>query len=319
MKIVALDGYTLNTGDLSWQALEKLGEVQVFDRTESHQLVERAFDAHILLINKTEISAQIIEQLPNLQYIGLMSTGTDAVDLAYANKKEIKVSNIPSYGTMSVAQHTFALLLELTNQVKLHSESVRQGEWSKHIDWCYWKSPLVELAGKTLGIIGYGRIGKAVAKIAEAFQMKIIVHSRRSLQQERSNIEFVTLKKLFTNSDVISLHCPLGQDNKAFINESLLSRMKPSAYLINTSRGALINETDLYNALKNKHLAAAALDVLETEPPQIDNPLFELDNCLITPHNAWGSHEARSRLMDVLVDNVASFLEGKPKNLVEFF
>jgi len=313
MKIVITDGYTLNPGDLDWNVFNQLGEVHYYDRTPAALIGERCSDADIIITNKTPISGNVINSASHLKAIAVSATGFNIVDAATAKSKKIPVCNVPVYGTDSVAQHAFALLLELTNHVGQNSRSVSQGEWSTSQDWCYSKAPIMELCQKTMGIIGYGRIGRQTAKIAEAFGMTVI-HYNKSIPF--GIIGNVTLENLFTESDVISIHCPLKPDNEGFVDKKLLSLMKPTAFLINTSRGQLINEQDLAEALSAGKLAGAALDVLSVEPPPKDHPLINLPNCIITPHNAWLSFEARKRLMHVTFENVAAILKGKPHNVV---
>ena len=316
MKIVILDGYTLNPGDLSWREFRKLGECGIYDRTSSAELIKRAQNAEILLTNKVELNKNIINQLPTLKYIGVLATGYNIVDISAAWEKNIVVTNIPSYGTNSVAQMVFALLLELTQKVGIHSKSVFKGEWSKSEDWCYWIKPIFELAGLTMGIIGLGRIGMAVAKIADAFEMKIIANDVTKHDLIPSWITMVEQDEVFRESDVVSLHCPLTSENKYFVNSTKINLMKESAYLINTSRGLLINEEDLANALNLERIAGAGLDVLSEEPPDKNNPLLSARNCIITPHIAWATKAARQRLMDIALQNLRAFLDGKPINVV---
>jgi glycerate dehydrogenase len=310
MKIIITDGYTLNPGDLSWRAFDDLGEVVYYDRTPAPLVAERCKDATVIITNKTPVNAATISGTTNLKAIAVTATGYNIVDTAAAKIKNIPVCNVPVYGTDSVAQHAFALLLELTNHVGENSRSVKHGDWSKSADWCYTEAPIIELCNKTLGIIGFGRIGRQTAKIAEAFGMKIIYNS--SSPQPGT----VSIETLFAESDFISVHCPLKSDNNAFINKKLLSLMKPTAFLINSSRGQLINEQDLADALTSGKLAGAALDVLSVEPPPSDHPLINLPRCIITPHNAWLSFEARQRLMRVTLENVLCIIKGAPQNVV---
>ncbi|CAL1520267.1 D-2-hydroxyacid dehydrogenase [Chitinophaga sp. MM2321] len=312
--IVVLDGYTLNPGDLDWGPLEALGNVKVYDRTQEKDVAARAKDAHILLTNKSVISGATIQQLPELAYIGVMATGYNIVDIAAAKARKIPVTNVPAYSTASVAQLTFALILELCHHTGLHAGSVRAGEWSSSIDFSYWKTPLVELEGKTLGIVGLGQIGQAVARIGLAFGMKVVAHHRHPDRDKMEGVTFVDLATCFRESDVVSLHCPLNQENKEFVNTALLHTMKKTAFLVNTSRGPLIQEADLAAALKEGVIAGAALDVLSTEPPAADNPLISAPGTIITPHIAWATQAARGRLMHTTVENVRSFLEGKTQN-----
>ena len=307
MKIVILDGYTLNPGDLSWQGLEKHGQLKVYDRTSYNKedkdlIIERGKDADVIFTNKTPLTREILNSMPNLKYIGILATGYDVVDVEAARDKGIIVTNIPSYGTTAVAQMTLALILELTNHVGQHSAAVFNGEWESNPDWCFWKYPMMELAGKTLGIIGYGRIGQEVGKIAKAFNMEVLAYGR--------TID----DKVYKESDFISLHCPLTEDNKEMINKETLSKMKKSAFLINTSRGGLVNEEDLASALNNRTIAGAGLDVVSKEPISPDNPLLKAKNCIITPHISWAPIESRKRLLDMAIDNLDSFLKGNPIN-----
>lgn len=317
MKIIALDGHTLNPGDLDWGALEQLGELTVYDRTPQDEVVERAQGAEILITNKTPINGKMIEQLPELKFISVLATGYNIVDVEAAKRLSIKVSNVPGYSTASVVQLTFAFLLEFTHHVQAHSDGVHSGKWAAAKDFCYWDHPLVELESKTLGIIGFGDIGKRVADVATAFGMKIIAHSRTQTDQShRSNFEWVGLDELFKRSDVITLHCPLTEETKGLINSDNLRKMKASSFLINTSRGPLVVEKDLANALNEGWIAGAGIDVLSTEPPSSDNPLFAAKNCFITPHIAWASLESRSRLMRETILNVKAYLENNCRNRV---
>ncbi len=315
MNIVVLDGYTLNPGDLSWGPLKALGDCRIYDRTPDAEVFPRALEADILLVNKTKVLAPQICQLPRLKYIGVLATGTNVVDLEAAGARGIPVSNVPSYGTQSVAQASLALLLELTNQVGLHAGTVRGGRWCRSPDWCYWDVPLVELDGLTMGIVGLGRIGRAVALLASAFGMKVIGVTRRT-QGLPSFVQLVDLPTLFRQSDVLSLHCPLTAETARLVNAERLSWMKPTAFLLNTSRGGLVDEAALAQALDSGRLAGAGLDVLCTEPPSPDNPLLRARNCIITPHLAWGTRAARERLLEIAVDNVRAFLAGHPQNVV---
>jgi glycerate dehydrogenase len=315
--IVVLDGYTLNPGDLDWGRLEQLGNVTVYDRTAVTDIVERAAHADIVLTNKTQLSAAILEQLPKLKYIGVLATGYNIVDTEAAKQRGIPVTNIPTYGTQSVAQFVFALLLELCHRVQTHSDAVHAGDWNNCPDFCFTRSPLIELSGKTMGLIGLGRIGGQVARIANAFGMRVIaVGSGRSNPTPVEGVEWVELDQLLAESDVISLHCPLTPATEKLINAERLALMKHSAILINTSRGALINEQDLAIALNDRRIAGAAVDVLSVEPPVPSNPLYAAANCLITPHIAWATKEARARLMGTAVDNVQSFLSGHAVHVV---
>jgi glycerate dehydrogenase len=317
MKIVVLDGYTLNPGDLSWDALKKLGDVTIYDRTPQHQVLERSKDAGVILSNKTPVREDVIKQLPSLQFIGVLATGFNVIDVDAAKKQSIIVANVPGYGTESVVQMTFALLLELCQHVQRHSDSVMDGAWAKSADWCYWNFPLIELAGKTLGIIGFGRIGQKVGDVATAFGMNIIGSSRhQSDQQHRKNFRWAPIPELLEQCDIVSIHCPLFPETQGLINKDSLGTMKKSAFLLNTSRGQIIVDQDLADALNNDVIAGAGIDVLSAEPPLKDNPLFGAKNCIITPHIAWATREARTRLMDMAVDNLKAFISGNPVNVV---
>ena len=317
MKIVVLDGYALNPGDLSWERLFNMGEVALYDRTPADKIVERSLEAEVLITDKTTLTEDILERLSNLKYIGVLATGYNIVDTAAAKKRKIIVTNVPAYSTMSVAQLTFALLFELCHHVQKHSDSVMEGKWAGSIDFCYWDFPLIELSGKTFGIIGFGNIGKKVADIASVFGMNIIAYSRHQADQsERKNFRWAELNEVMEQADIVSLHCPLLPETKGLINAGNLKRMKRSAFLINTSRGPVVVEEDLADALNNGIIAGAGLDVLSIEPPAKDNPLFKTKNCLITPHIAWATKEARIRLMDIAVNNLAAFIEGRPVNVV---
>jgi glycerate dehydrogenase len=314
MKIVVTDGFTLNPGDLSWEGVKHFGDITIYDRTAGSRVVERCRDAEIIITNKTPVQKTIIQQLPSLKLICVTATGYNIVDTAAARERNIPVCNVPAYGTYSVAQHSFALILEITNHVALHAASVQQGDWLKSADWCYTKAPLTELAGKIIGIVGMGNIGQQVARIAIAMGMGVIFNSGH--KKEISFATYVSKEDLFKHSDFISLHCPLTPDNKEFVNAQLLSLMKPTAWLINTARGQLINEKDLANALNNGRIGGAALDVLSVEPPKPDNPLLSAKNCILTPHNAWASKEARERILRITIENIQSFAEGKPQHVV---
>ena len=316
MKIVILDGYTLNPGDLDWAPILKLGEVEIYDRSSENLIVERAKQAEIVLVNKVVLTEKILDQLPDLKYIGVMATGYNNVNVEAARKRGITVTNVKAYGPASVAQHTFGLLLALTNHLELHSQSVHNGNWVNSADFCYWKTPLTELAGKTMGLIGLGDIGSQVANIALAFGMKVIAYRKHPNETKESAIEMTSLDEVFQKSDVISLHCPLTDETKEIINVNTLSRMKKNAFLLNTGRGPLINEGDLAEALRDGIIAGAGLDVLSKEPPLADNPLLSAPNCIITPHIAWASFEARKRLMQMVADNIEAFLSGKVQNVV---
>ena len=316
MRIVVLDGYTLNPGDLDWSALEALGQVTVHDRTPAGDILTRAAEADAVLANKTPLRRETLDALPRLRYIGVLATGYDVVDVAAARERGIVVTNIPTYGTASVAQFAFALLLELCHRTGEHSEAVRRGDWSKNADWSMARSPLVELAGKTLGVIGLGRIGGQVAKIADAMGMRVIAHSiPEGPALPYDGFRWVPLDELLAESDVVSLHCPLTPETRGVMHAGALRRMKRTAFLINTSRGPLVVEQHLADALNDGSIAGAGLDVLAVEPPPA-SPLFAAKNCVITPHIAWATKEARSRLMQIAVDNVGAFAAGRPENVV---
>ncbi|WP_138995158.1 D-2-hydroxyacid dehydrogenase [Larkinella sp. C7] len=316
MNLVYADAYTLNPGDLDWTPLQSLGNVTLYDRTAPDQLIERLKDADMVLVNKVKMNRETLEQLPKLRYIGVTATGYDIIDVKAAREHDIVVTNVKGYGSPSVAQLTIALLLELTNRVGLHADSVRAGDWTRNPDFCYWKTPLVELAGKTLGIVGFGDIGKSVASIGQAFGMNILVNRRHTDEEPPAGIRYVDQTTLFAESDVVSLHCPVTDENRAFVNRELLSQMKPTAFLINTSRGALINEPDLAEALNQDRLAGAGLDVVSVEPPSAGNPLFSARNCIVTPHQAWATLESRQRLLHETAENIRAFFAGKPRNVV---
>lgn len=315
MHIVVLDGYTLNPGDLSWNELESLGSCEICNRTSPHDLPARAAGAQILLTNKTILTREQIVALPELKYIGVLATGTNIVDLEAARARQIPVTNVPAYGTRSVAQATLALLLELTQRAGYHAETVRKGRWTRSPDWCYWDGSLIELDGLALGIVGFGRIGRAVAELGAAFGMKVLVHT---LTEKPLPLyaKPVTLETLFRESDVISLHCPLTPQTHGLINAERLSWMKPTAFLLNTSRGLLVDEAALAAALNSGQIAGAGLDVLSTEPPPSTNPLLTATNCIVTPHQAWATRAARGRLMKIAVENVRAFLQGRAQNVV---
>lgn len=318
MKIVVLDGFTENSGDLTWNGLTELGEVTVYDRTAPEEIVGRASDAEVVLTNKVIIDRAVVEQLPRLRYIGVLATGYNVVDLGAAKERGIVVTNIPAYSTMSVAQMVFAHILNITNQVVQHSHQVMEGRWQKSPDFCFYDKTLMELDGKTLGIVGVGNTGKAVARIASAMGMRVIALSSKSADAlNQMGIEKVRdRKELFCNSDIVSLHCPLTEDTRHIVCKETLSLMKPSAILINTGRGPLVDEQALADALNNGLIQAAGVDVLEQEPPRNGSPLIGAKNCYITPHIAWATLAARQRLMDIAVANVKAFCEGKPQNVV---
>ncbi|MCW3078656.1 D-2-hydroxyacid dehydrogenase [Segetibacter sp.] len=317
MKIVILDGYALNPGDLSWNELKKSGDVTVYDRTPVDKVVERAAGAEILFTNKTVVTEEAINSLPALKFIGVLATGYNIVNTEAAKAKGIVVANVPGYGTTSVVQMTFALLLELCLHVQKHSDLVMEGKWAKSADWCFWDYPLVELAGKTIGIIGYGSIGQKVGDVATAFGMNIIANSRHwTDQSHQPNFRWAEVPELLAQSDVVTIHCPLFPETKGLINKERLKTMKPSAFLLNTSRGPIIIDEDLADALNNNVIAGAGIDVLSVEPPSKGNPLFSAKNCIITPHISWATKEARERLMAVTANNLAAFINGNPVNVV---
>ena len=318
MKLTILDGYTENPGDLSWDWLKELvDEYTVYDRTDDEDIFERSKDADILVTNKTVITGEMLQRLTNLKFISTLSTGYNVIDIDKARELGISVSNIPAYSTDAVAQLVFALLLELTNHVAIHDQSVKDGEWTSCEHFCYTKTPLCELSGKTFGIIGFGKIGSAVAKIALAFGMKVKAYSPNTRTFDGyGTVEFTALEDVIRSSDVISLHCPLTDKTNGLVNMEFLQKMKKSAFIINTSRGPVINEADLRKALDEGIIAGAGVDVLSSEPPKADNPLISCDKCVITPHIAWASFEARTRLMGIFKENVEAFLKGNPVNVV---
>lgn len=316
MKIVILDGYTENPGDLSWEGLEQLGELTVYDRTAEKEVVKRIGDAEIVIVNKTPLSKEALLACPQIQYIGVLATGYNIVDTAAATEIGAVVCNIPTYGTTAVAQFTFALLLEICHHVGEHSASVREGQWERCPDFCYWNHPLIELAGKTMGIIGFGRIGQNAAMIARSFGMNVLAYDEIENDSGRVLGQYVSLDELLAKSDVISLHCPLFPSTQGIINQNTLAKMKDGVILINTSRGPLIVEEDLADALNSGKVYAAGLDVVSTEPIHADNPLLNAKNCMITPHIAWAPKESRQRLMDIAVEDLRKFLAGTPINQV---
>jgi len=317
MKIVVLDGKTLNPGDNPWDEVAKLGELTVYDRTAPEEIVSRAKDAEIILTNKTPLTAQTLERLPKLRFISVLATGYNIVDVQAAAQRGIVVSNVPVYATDSVAQFTFALLLELCHHVAAHDAAVKSGEWSSCPDFCFWKYPLVELADKQMGIVGFGRIGRRVGELANAFGMKVVATDIIQTQEPGYQpFKWMDIDELFSTSDVVSLHCPQTPDNVGMVNRELLGRMKKSAFLINTSRGGLIVEEDLAEALNTEEIAGAAVDVVSTEPIKPDNPLLQAKNCIITPHIAWASLDARKRLMKATAENISAFIAGAPINVV---
>lgn len=317
MDIVVLDGYTLNPGDLSWDELEELGNVTVYDRTDANQIVKRIGDAKLVFTNKTPLTKEIFKACPNVEFVGVLATGYNVVDVEAAKEFGVVVTNIPTYGTTAVAQFVFALLLEICHHVGDHSQQVKNGTWTNSPDFCFWSHPLVELSGKTMGIIGFGRIGQATAKIATSFGMKVLAYDAFPKKEfETEDIKIVELDNLLQNSDVISLHCPLFPSTEGIINRDNISKMKDGVMIINTSRGKLIVEEDLVEALDSGKVSGAAVDVLAQEPANEDNPLVLCEKCIVTPHIAWAPKESRKRLMDIAVQNLKSFLEGNVQNTV---
>jgi glycerate dehydrogenase len=314
MKIVVLDGHALNPGDNSWTELQRLGDLEVFDRSTPAEVSVRAKDADILLLNKVPLPSEMLERLPNLKLISVLATGYNVVDVVAARERGVVVSNVPDYGTNTVAQYVMAMLLELCHHVGRHAREVREGAWTSAPDWTFWSSPQVELFGKTMGIVGFGRIGRRVGQLAEAFGMRVIYNSRRRYDDVVQ--EYRSIPELFAEADVVSLHCGLTPENAGMVNRDLLRQMKRSAFLVNTARGGLIHEADLAAALNEEKIAGAALDVLSFEPPRDGNPLLTAKHCLVTPHMAWATLEARKRIMQTTVDNVKSFLAGSPRNVV---
>ena len=319
MKIVVLDGYTENPGDLSWTELEKLGQLTVYDRTayeESPLIAQRIGDAEVIVTNKTPISQQTLEQCPNLKLIAVLATGYNVIDCAAARKKGVSVVNVPTYGTASVSQYSIALLLEICHHIGHHDQSVHAGNWANNEDWCYWDYPLIELEGKTMGIIGFGRIGQAEGRIAKALGMRVLAYDLYPSDSGRAVGAYVDLDTLYRQSDVISLHCNLTPENTRMINKDSIAKMKDGVILINNARGQLIDEQDVADALNSGKLAAAGLDVVYTEPIREDNPLLKAKNCIITPHISWAPKESRQRIMDVTAENIRAFLAGRPQNVV---
>jgi len=316
MKIVVLDGYTLNPGDLSWKELEQFAPVEIFDRTPAGNLMRRAESAEILLTNKTVLDAAAISALPRLRYIGVLATGYNVVDVRAAKERGIVVSNVPAYGIDSVAQMCFAHILNLTNRVADHATGVERGDWCEADDFCYWRHPLMELTGKTMSIIGYGALGQAVARLAQAFGMRVLIHTRTPPGELPEGVFHVDLDQAFAEADILSLHCPLTEKTAKMVDAGRLSRMKPTAFLINTSRGPLLDEEAVAAALNTGSLAGAGLDVLAAEPPERGNPLLHAKNCFITPHIAWATREARARLFAIAAGNIQAFLQGRPRNVV---
>lgn len=319
MKMVVLDGYTLNPGDLTWDDLEQFGDLKVYDRTDftTETIIKAIGDAEVVFTNKVPIGKDVLSQVPKLKYIGVLATGYNIIDIETANKLNIMVTNVPDYGTASVAQFTMGLLLEMCHHIGDHNRAVQEGEWTKSLDFCFWNTPLIELTGKTMGIIGFGRIGQATAKVAQAFGLKILAYNRsKDYSLESDTCKYVELDELFATSDIISLHCPLTESTKGIINQENISKMKPSVMLINTSRGGLVVEEDLKNALNSGKVAMAAVDVVSTEPMKEDNPLLKAKNCIITPHIAWATKESRARMMGIVCDNLKAYISGKPINVI---
>ena len=316
MKIVILDGYTENPGDLSWDPLKSLGDLTIHERTPKEQTVERIGNAEIIITNKTILDADVINKCPSIKYIGVLATGYNVVDIDAAKAKGIPVTNIPAYGTNAVAQFTIGLLLEVCHNIGHHSQAVKAGKWEVNPDFCFWDFPLIELADKTMGIIGFGRIGQAVGRIAKALGMTIIAYDENATAEGKAIAEYVSLDDIYKKSDVISLHCPLFPATEGMINKGSIAKMKDGVIILNSSRGPLIVEQDLADALNSGKIHAAGVDVVSVEPIKSDNPLLKAKNCFITPHIAWAPKEARQRLMDIAIANVKGFVEGKPQNVV---
>ena len=317
MKTVILDGYTANPGDLSWDFLSQFGEYTVYDYTRPEEIVERAKDCDILIVNKAVITAETMAQLPKLKLIALLSTGFNVIDVEWAKEHNILVANVPSYSSTAVAQLVFAFILEHTNKVALHNQAVKDGQWSSCRDFCFWKAPLMELAGKTMGIIGYGQIGHETAAIAKAFHMNVIAYSRSAkIGDSENGVLFVSLDDIAKNSDFLSLHCPLNAQTEKMIDKAFIEKMKKNAFIVNTSRGPVIDDDALAEALEQGRIAGAAVDVLTCEPPEENNPLIKSEHCLNTPHIAWAGFETRQRLLGILEDNIKAFLDGHPQNIV---
>ncbi|WP_346707402.1 D-2-hydroxyacid dehydrogenase [Massilistercora timonensis] len=317
MKIVVLDGYTLNPGDITWEGMEALGELTVYDRTKAEDVAARIGDADVVYTNKTPITKETLDACPNVKFIGVLATGYNIVDIAAAKEKGIPVSNIPTYGTAAVSQFAIGLLLELCHHIGEHSDAVKAGEWTSNPDWCFWKYPLVELDGKTMGIIGFGRIGQDTGKIAQALGMKVLAYDAfKRPELETETCHYVDLDILLAESDVIALHCPLFPDTEGIINKDTIAKMKDGVMIINNSRGPLVVEQDLRDALDSGKVVGAAVDVVSTEPIRMDNPLIGAKNVIITPHISWAPKESRQRLMNIAVDNLKCYVEGKPQNVV---
>ncbi len=320
MKIVVLDGYTLNPGDLDWSGLQALGPCRIYDRTslqEEQEAIDRIKDAEIVITNKTPLTEHVFASCPAIKYVGVLATGYNVVDVKAAKKRGIPVTNIPTYGTASVGQFAIALLLEICHHIGHHNEAVHSGKWENHTDWCFWDYPLIELEGKTMGIVGYGRIGQTTGKVAQALGMNVLAYSPHKKESlESDSLKYVELEELFCQADVIALHCPLFPETEGLINKDSISKMKDGVIILNNSRGQLIVEQDLADALNSGKVAAAGLDVVSMEPIQKDNPLLKAENCIITPHISWAPRESRKRLMDIAVSNLKAFLEGTPVNVV---
>lgn len=317
MKIVVLDGYAENPGDLTWSALENLGNLMVYDRTEETKIVERINDAEIVIVNKTKIDKKVLDACPEIRYIGVLATGYNNIDIEYAKERRVLVANVPTYGTFAVGQFAIALLLEVCHRIGHHDRAVHEGRWTNNLDWCFWDYPLIELSGKTMGIIGFGRIGRTTGRIGKALGMKIISYTRHQRAEDVKEAEFVDkLDDLFAQADVVVLHCPLFPETKEIINKTNIEKMKDGVIIINNSRGGLINEKDLAEALKSGKIYAAGLDVVATEPIGKGNPLLTAPNCIITPHISWAAKESRKRLLNIAVENVAAFIAGKAINIV---
>lgn len=319
MKIVVLDGYTLNPGDLDWDGLNALGEVTVYDRTsltDVQEVIERVGDAEVVYTNKTPMPKAVFDACPNIEFVGVLATGYNVVDVAAAKEKGIPVTNIPTYGTAAVGQFAIAMLLEICHHVAHHSDEVHKGRWETNADWCFWDYPLIELAGKTMGVIGFGRIGQATGRIAKALGMRVIANDEYPSEAGKEIAEYVTREELYAQADVIALHCPLFPSTEGMINKESIARMKDGVIILNNSRGPLIVEQDLADALNYGKVYAAGLDVVSAEPIKGDNPLLGAKNCLITPHISWAPKESRNRLMNIAVENLRAFVNGEPVNVV---
>lgn len=316
MKIVILDGYTENPGDLSWEGFAQLGELEVYDRTEERDIIDRIGDAEAVITNKTPITRDTLVACPNIQYIGVLATGYNVVDIAAAKERGIPVCNIPTYGTAAVGQFAIALLLEISHHIGHHDKAVHEGRWQNSPDWCFWDYPLIELAGKTMGIIGFGRIGQATGRIARAMEMNVLAYDGNPNETGNAIADYVPLEELFAKSDVIALHCPLLPSTEGIIRKETIAQMKDGVIILNNSRGPLIVEQDLYEALESGKVYAAGLDVVSSEPIKENNILLKAKNCIITPHISWASKESRQRLMDIAVSNLKAFIDGKSENMV---